>query len=362
MRPACCGAASRSGGCCCTLARARAQSEKCNETPSKSGLQIGGAARPPRVRAPSMLSWLWTGVLGDFLAPEDEAESEMNTELFQASLAGDVERVEHLLRRGADPAVAMRSGNTALHAAAARGHAAVAEALIRFGAVPGAVGARGNTPLHLAAANAHHEVVAAVLAGGGASAAIARNAAGFTPAGVLLSAYGLEGASREAIEAADPRIGTCFALLQRGAVEAEEAARRAKTTAPPAAPGGARGREVAGDPAGHPAPGSEDAHARDESREAQDAAVAALLTPGSETQLPPPPSSIDDQVEPLLASTLAHPGSRTHEQIAREIESTERAVAEAAGVEMESEDSTGAAAERGAPPAPSDASPVREVL
>jgi len=105
-------------------------------------------------------------------------------DLFEASAAGEIERVERLLDGASESApinAHSADGWTPLHFAAFFGHTKIAEALLAHGAD---VAARshnpnGNTPLHAALAG-NHAFVAGVLLGGGADVNAA-DAAGWRP-------------------------------------------------------------------------------------------------------------------------------------------------------------------------------------
>jgi ankyrin repeat protein len=96
--------------------------------------------------------------------------------LFEASAAGELERVERLLNDSAEGVAGAAGVNdysadgwTPLHLAAFFGHARVAELLIAHDAdvLARSRGANGNTPLHAALAG-NHKFVAALLIGHGA--------------------------------------------------------------------------------------------------------------------------------------------------------------------------------------------------
>ena len=104
-------------------------------------------------------------------------------DLFEASAAGEIERVERLL--GGDAAAAINAfsadGWTPLHLAAFFGHTKIAEALLAHGADVAARSrnGNGNTPLHAALAG-NHKFVAGLLLGSGADVN-APDAAGWRP-------------------------------------------------------------------------------------------------------------------------------------------------------------------------------------
>ena len=102
-------------------------------------------------------------------------------DLFEASAAGEVERVERLLGDRADVNTYSGDGWTPLHLAAFFGHTKIAELLLASDADIAARSrnANGNTPLHAALAG-NHKFVAGVLIGRGADVNAA-DAAGWRP-------------------------------------------------------------------------------------------------------------------------------------------------------------------------------------
>ena len=103
-------------------------------------------------------------------------------DLFEASAAGEIERVERLLAdAGAETNAYSGDGWTPLHLAAFFGHTKIAEMLLAHHADVAARSrnANGNTPLHAALAG-NHKFVAGVLVGGGADVN-APDAAGWRP-------------------------------------------------------------------------------------------------------------------------------------------------------------------------------------
>jgi len=105
-------------------------------------------------------------------------------DLFEASAAGEIERVERLLGNDSTPAAVngySADGWTPLHLAAFFGHTKIAEALLAHDADVAARSrnATGNTPLHAALAG-NHKFVAGLLLGSGADVN-APDAAGWQP-------------------------------------------------------------------------------------------------------------------------------------------------------------------------------------
>jgi uncharacterized protein len=105
-------------------------------------------------------------------------------DLFEASAAGEIERVERLLDGDAGAAAIhahSADGWTPLHLAAFFGHTKIAEALLARGAEVAARSRNpnGNTPLHAALAG-NHKFVAGLLLGHGADVNAA-DAAGWRP-------------------------------------------------------------------------------------------------------------------------------------------------------------------------------------
>lgn len=90
--------------------------------------------------------------------------------IFEACAAGELERVERLLREGADAVNEYSAdGWTPLHLASFFGHAKIAELLLAHDAdvLARSRGPNGNTPLHAALAG-NHKFVAGLLIGHGA--------------------------------------------------------------------------------------------------------------------------------------------------------------------------------------------------
>jgi hypothetical protein len=85
------------------------------------------------------------------------------TDLHNAALHGDAERVRKLLEKGENPNVRDEYGSTPLHKAASRGHVDIARLLLEYGADPNVRDEYGWTPLHNAAYRGHVDVVAHLL-------------------------------------------------------------------------------------------------------------------------------------------------------------------------------------------------------
>jgi uncharacterized protein len=105
-------------------------------------------------------------------------------DLFEASAAGEIDRVERLLSGNGDAAMVnaySADGWTPLHLAAFFGHTKIAETLLahRADVTAASRNANGNTPLHAALAG-NHKFVAGLLLGSGADVNAA-DAAGWRP-------------------------------------------------------------------------------------------------------------------------------------------------------------------------------------
>ena len=88
------------------------------------------------------------------------------SDLIDAAVRGNLEKVKRLVVKGADLNAVDTYGNTPLHWAAGNGYAAVVEYLVAKGASVNAVNRTGNTPLHWAAVNGHVAVVEHLVANG----------------------------------------------------------------------------------------------------------------------------------------------------------------------------------------------------
>ena len=205
-----------------------------------------------------MFTALYTSFLGGEVRPEEA--------LYDACHSGDIREVERLVRSGgASVRTSNSAGNSPIHAAALRGDLTILEILASAGGADvRARGARGNTPLHLAAGRGHTDAVRWLLRKG--ADPTTRNEAGFSPAGVvreLLGELAREGASEDEAEAARE-----LELILKALHEA-----------PKPAAGGASEEEV-----------------------------KAALAMARGAHLPPPPSSVDREVEAALLEAQALEG------------------------------------------------------
>ncbi|NXY33953.1 BARD1 protein, partial [Pomatorhinus ruficollis] len=96
------------------------------------------------------------------------------TLLHVASIKGDLEAVEQLLKNGADPNVKDNAGWTPLHEACNHGHREVVELLLRHRALVNTAGYQNDSPLHDAARNGHVAVVELLLLHGASRDAVNR--------------------------------------------------------------------------------------------------------------------------------------------------------------------------------------------
>ncbi|NXO74131.1 BARD1 protein, partial [Phainopepla nitens] len=94
------------------------------------------------------------------------------TLLHVASIKGDLEAVEQLLKNGADPNVKDNAGWTPLHEACNHGHREVVELLLRHQALVNTTGYQNDSPLHDAARNGHVAVVELLLLHGASREAV----------------------------------------------------------------------------------------------------------------------------------------------------------------------------------------------
>jgi ankyrin repeat protein len=92
---------------------------------------------------------------------------------------GDLERVQILLEKGADPNFVDDNGLTALHMAADRGHIEITRLLLNQGANVNAQDLNGDTPLHNACLCEHKDIIVLLL-GKGADKST-KNTSGETP-------------------------------------------------------------------------------------------------------------------------------------------------------------------------------------
>lgn len=85
-------------------------------------------------------------------------DTQLLTAMHWAASMGHCEVVELLIERGADPNARARDGNSPLHMAAREGDADLATLLLEAGASPGLCNSEGRTPLDLALTFADDEV------------------------------------------------------------------------------------------------------------------------------------------------------------------------------------------------------------
>lgn len=88
---------------------------------------------------------------------------DLNSELLEASMEGDLEMVKRLLEQGADINQANSAGDTPLYVASEMGHVEVVRILIENGADINQAESNGQTPLMIAVESGHFEVVEALL-------------------------------------------------------------------------------------------------------------------------------------------------------------------------------------------------------
>jgi ankyrin repeat protein len=140
--------------------------------------------------------------------------------IFEASAAGEIERVERLLDEDAASINTYSAdGWTPLHLASFFGHSRVAELLLARGAAVTAVSRNpnGNTPLHSALAG-NHKFVAGVLLGGGADVNAA-DAGGWRPLHIATANNNLDAMRTLIAQGADVSAGkgdgqTALAIAQ----------------------------------------------------------------------------------------------------------------------------------------------------
>lgn len=132
---------------------------------------------------------------------------ELNRQLYDAAVAGDLAALRARLADGADPnqrhdSLAGRCDDLPLHAAASVGHVACVTALLDYGADAGLTGLLGMAALHYAASQGHTSCVWALLAGG--AALEARSDDGLTPLCLAAAFEKLECISALLAAGADP--------------------------------------------------------------------------------------------------------------------------------------------------------------
>ncbi|KAE8580531.1 hypothetical protein XENTR_v10024452 [Xenopus tropicalis] len=94
------------------------------------------------------------------------------TMLHLASIKGDIQGVEDLLKSGANPNVKDNAGWTPLHEACNLGHTVIVELLLQHHALVNTTGYQNDTPLHDAVKNGHIAIVQLLLSHGASQEAV----------------------------------------------------------------------------------------------------------------------------------------------------------------------------------------------
>ncbi|NWI24475.1 BARD1 protein, partial [Sula dactylatra] len=134
---------------------------KSPSTPSTSKTcdQVGIPHSPPVLKSPGGNTVARRNYKGETL-------------LHVASIKGDLEAVEELLKNGADPNVKDNAGWTPLHEACNHGHKEVVELLLQYKALVNITGYQNDSPLHDAAKNGHVSIVELLLLHGASRDAV----------------------------------------------------------------------------------------------------------------------------------------------------------------------------------------------
>lgn len=106
------------------------------------------------------------GMLVNALTRIDERDAQGGTSLFRYSFDENLERLDFVLREGANPNVISKNGLTPLRQAAMLGQALAVDRLLRSGADPGYSDKNGNTAVRDAAHAGYSEIVYALVAAG----------------------------------------------------------------------------------------------------------------------------------------------------------------------------------------------------
>ena len=96
----------------------------------------------------------------------DQMDEEGYTQLYRAALEGDLEGVQDLISRGANPNKPSEGGLSPLHAAAQEGHAHIVDFLILQGADVNVECELGQTPLHTSASSGYTCIIDSLIAEG----------------------------------------------------------------------------------------------------------------------------------------------------------------------------------------------------